>query len=137
MSAKFVKFSAKFGSLNVQIRNNLKNIIFIAFLWCKVCKYYVNSMVSSCSACQKEEIECMWVKYLIYAVLSQSQFRRNLRIFPPNLYFQSFRVHKKNGFFQVWVEVQPQFLFYKNPAHGRQSNSRPMRIVAPIPKKSC
>ena len=29
-SAKFVKFSAKFGSLNVQIRNNFKNIFFIA-----------------------------------------------------------------------------------------------------------
>ena len=29
-SAKFVNFSAKFGSLNIQIRNNLKNIIFIS-----------------------------------------------------------------------------------------------------------
>ena len=26
---------------------------------------------------------------------------------------------------------------WKNPAYGRQSISRPMRIVAPIPKKSC
>ena len=34
-----------FGSLNVQIRNNFKNIIFIACKWCKICKYYVNSMV--------------------------------------------------------------------------------------------
>ena len=25
----------------------------------------------------------------------------------------------------------------KNPAYGRQSISRPKRIVAPIPKKSC
>ena len=29
-SAQFVQFSDKFGSLNVQIRNNFKNIIFIA-----------------------------------------------------------------------------------------------------------
>ena len=30
-SAKFVLFSAKFGSLNMQIRNNFKNVIFIAY----------------------------------------------------------------------------------------------------------
>ena len=35
---KFVKFSAKFGSLNVQIKNNFKNIIFIACKWSKICK---------------------------------------------------------------------------------------------------
>ena len=30
-SAKFVLFSAKFGPLNVQIRKNFKNVIFIAY----------------------------------------------------------------------------------------------------------
>ena len=30
-SAKFVNFSTKFGSLNVKIRNYVKNIIFIAY----------------------------------------------------------------------------------------------------------
>ena len=48
-SAKFVKFLAKFGSLKMQIRYNFKNITFIAFKGKKVCKYYVNSMVISCS----------------------------------------------------------------------------------------
>ena len=61
---KFVKFSAKIGSLNVQIRN----IIFIACKWSKICKYHVNSRVISCSTCQKEERECTWVKYFIYAI---------------------------------------------------------------------
>ena len=45
-------FFAKFGSLNVQIRNNFKNIIFIAFKWCKIFNYYVNSIIISCSTCQ-------------------------------------------------------------------------------------
>ena len=37
-SVKFVNFSSKLGSLNVQIRNNL-NVIFIVCKWCKICKY--------------------------------------------------------------------------------------------------
>ena len=36
--AKFVLFSAKLGSLNVQIRNTFKNVIFQAYKWCKICK---------------------------------------------------------------------------------------------------
>ena len=44
-------------------------------------KYYVNGMVISCSTCQKEEKECIWVKYLIYTVLSKFQTCRNLRAF--------------------------------------------------------
>ena len=94
-SSKFVIFSAKFGSLNLQIRNNFKNIIFIACKWSKICNYSVNSMVILCSTCGKEEKECMWVKYLIYAVLSIFQIHCNLRVCPPNLYSQNFRVHKK------------------------------------------
>ena len=38
-SAKFVNFSVKLESLNVQIRNNFKNVIFIACKQCKICKY--------------------------------------------------------------------------------------------------
>ena len=42
-----------------------------------------NSMVISCSTCQKEEKERTWVKYLIYAVLLRFQFflSCNLRVF--------------------------------------------------------
>ena len=54
----------------VQIRNNLKNVFFIAFKLCKIYKYYVNSLVISYSTCQKEEKECFLVKYLIHPVLS-------------------------------------------------------------------
>ena len=80
-SAKFVLFSAKFGTLNVQIRNTFKNIIFIGCKWCKICKYYVNSMVISGSTCEKEDKECKWVKYLIYSVLLQFQICQNLCLF--------------------------------------------------------
>ena len=55
-------------------------------------------MVISCSTCQKEEKECIWNKYLIYAVLSQFQICRNLRTFLTNQYSQNFRVHKKRVF---------------------------------------
>ena len=54
-SVKFVILSAKFGFLNMQIRNNFKKVIFIAYKWFKILKYYVNSMVLSYSYCQKEE----------------------------------------------------------------------------------
>ena len=40
--AKFVKCSTKFKSFNVEIRNNFKNIIFIACKWRKTC---VNNML--------------------------------------------------------------------------------------------
>ena len=99
VSSKFVKFSGKFGSLNVQIRNNFKNIIFIACKWSKICKYYVNSMVISCSTCQKEEKECTWVKYLIYAVLSRFQICCNLRFFSAKSVFQKLQSSQKKWFF--------------------------------------
>ena len=80
-SAKFVQFSAKLLSLDMSIRDNLENIIFTACKWHKLCKYYVNSMVISYIICQKEEKECTWVKYVIYAVLPRLKFCRNLRNF--------------------------------------------------------
>ena len=46
--------------------------------WCKLCKCYVNSMVISYSNCQKEEKECTWVKFVIYAVFLWFQFCQNL-----------------------------------------------------------
>ena len=77
---KICQVLAKLESLNVQSRNNFKNIIFIACKWCKICKYYENNIVISCSTCQKEEKECMFVKCLIYSVLLQFQICCNLRI---------------------------------------------------------
>ena len=38
-SAKFVQYSTKFLSLNMQIWNNFKNTIFTACKGCKLCKY--------------------------------------------------------------------------------------------------
>ena len=99
-SAKFVNISAKFGFLNTQIRNELKNVIFIAFKGCKIFKYYINSMVISYSSCQKEKKKCIWDKYLIYAVLSRFQICHNIRVFfSPNLHSQSSELTKKIGFF--------------------------------------
>ena len=40
-------------------------------------------------------------------------------------------------FFAVQTKIEEKHLVKKNPAYERQSISRPMRIVAPIPKKSC
>ena len=57
-SAKFVKFSTKFGYLHTQMGNKFKNIIFISCKGCQICKYYLNSMVISGSTCQREEKEC-------------------------------------------------------------------------------
>ena len=72
-----------------------ENIIFIACKSSKICQYYVNSMVISYSTCQKEEKECTWVKYLIYAFLLQFKICRNLRVFSVKSVFQKLRVHKK------------------------------------------
>ena len=83
------KFFPKFRSLNVQIINNFKYITFIDCKWCNICKYYVNNMVIFCSTCQREETECTWVKYLIYAVWSQFQIFVIYAFFSPNRYFQS------------------------------------------------
>ena len=52
-SAKFVNISAIFGFLNMQIRSNFTNVVFIATKWCKIFKYTVNIMVISYSYCQK------------------------------------------------------------------------------------
>ena len=49
-------FSDKFMSLNMQILKNFKNTIFTAY---KLSKYYLNSIVISCSRCQKEKKECI------------------------------------------------------------------------------
>ena len=59
---------------------------------------YVNSMVISCSTCEKEEKECIWVKYLIYAVLSQSKICSNLRTFSAKSVFPKFQSSQKNIF---------------------------------------
>ena len=60
-------------NLNVQNRDNLK----IPFSLSVNDANYVNSMVISCSTCQKEDKECTLVKCVISAVLPQFQFCRN------------------------------------------------------------
>ena len=88
-------FSAKFGSLNVQIRNNFKNIIFIACKWSKICNYYVNSMVISCNICQKEEKNAHGLNIWLTLVCHNLKFVVFYALFPPNLNSQNFRVKKK------------------------------------------
>ena len=60
-----------------------------------LCKYFINSMVISCSTCQKEEKECTFVYYVICAVLPRFQFCRNLCNFSANYKSQIFRIDKK------------------------------------------
>ena len=102
---KKVHFSAKFGSLNVQIRNNLKIVIFILCKQCKIFKYYVNSMVILCSTCQKEEKECIQVKYFIYAVLQQ--FKKNS---PAKSVFPKFQSSQKMFFFRICHQVPKAYI---------------------------
>ena len=81
----------------MQIRNNFKIVILIACKWCNVFKYYVNSTAISYSHCKKKYI---WVKYLIYAALSQFPICRNFRIFfPAKFEFPIFQSSQKNVFF--------------------------------------
>ena len=103
--AKFVNISAKFGFLNMRIRNNFKNFIFIARKICRIFKYYVNSMVISYSTCQNLEKLCIWVEYLIYAVLPRFQICRHLRVFSTKSVFPTFLSSQKNVFFQVCTAV--------------------------------
>ena len=84
-------FSAKFESLNVQIRNKFKNIIFIAWLWC---------IVITCRFCQKEEKEWIWVKYLIYEVLCHLNFVVIYVLFPPNFISQVFQSSQNIVYFK-------------------------------------
>ena len=84
-----------------KLKNNFKNFTFIAWKWCKICKYYVNSMVISNSTCQREENECICVQYLIYAVLSRFQICPNFLVFSANSVFPKFQSSQQNGFFQV------------------------------------
>ena len=85
----------------------LKNVIFIACKWCKICKYYV----------KRKEKKCIWVKYFIYAVLSQFKICRHLRVFPPNLYFQNLRVHKKRFFPSLGDPLLKSQIFRRSRHH--------------------
>ena len=113
-----VHFPANFWSLNVQIRNNFKNVILIACKWCKICKNYLYSMVISLSPVKREKNNAFGLNIWFVLFCCDLKFAVIYAFFcffpPPNLYSQNFRVHKKN------------------PAYGRQSISRPMQIVAPI-----
>ena len=87
--------------LNMQIRKHLKNILYTACKWCKLCKFYVNSMVLSCGTCQMEENKCTLVKYVIYAFLLQFQFCRNLRNFSAKSFIPDFQNWQKNWLLQL------------------------------------
>ena len=97
-SVKFVIFSPKLGSLNVQIRNNYKNIIYIACKWSKICKYYVNITLISCTTCQKKENNTRWLNIWFTLSCRNIKFVVITRFFPPNLCSHNFRVHKKMVF---------------------------------------
>ena len=79
---KFVQYS-KCWSFTMKIRMSLESFIFTSCKWCNLWQQYVNIMVISCSTFQKEEKECICLKYVIYASLLRLQFCRNLRVSPP------------------------------------------------------
>ena len=97
-SAKFFQFSANFYLWTCKLEIYLENVILIACKWCILYKYYVNSMVLSCSTCQKEIKECImviYVIYVIYAVMLWFQFCSNLRVF--------FRIDKKASSYSTFI----------------------------------
>ena len=101
-SAKFVKFSTKFGSYAIYIICKLETTFLKKSLHPvneTKCQYYVNSMLISCSTCPKEEKECTWVKYLNYAVLSQLQFFCNLRVFSRQISVPKILSSQRKSFF--------------------------------------
>ena len=57
--------------------------------------------------CQKEEKECILVKYLIYTVLLQFWICSHLCNFSAKSVFTKFQ---KNGFFQVWLPSYSKWL---------------------------
>ena len=94
-SAKYVHFFAKFLSLNVKIRNNLKNIIFIACKWCKLSKYFVNNMVISCSTCQKKKKNAFGLSMWFTQSCCNLDFVVIYVFFPQKSNSQAFRIDKK------------------------------------------
>ena len=71
-------------------------------------------MVISCSTCQREEKEGLWVKYLIYAVLPQFKFCCNLRTFSAKFLFPDFQSSQKNVYSKSGgVSLSLCCIFYK------------------------
>ena len=81
-------------SLDMQIWNHRENIIFIACKWCKLCKYYVNSMVILCDTCQQKKNYALGLNMWYMQSCCDFNFC-NLNIFPPNPESQIFRIDKK------------------------------------------
>ena len=86
-------------SLKMQIRNNWENIIFTACKWCKLHKYYVNSMVISCSTCQKKKKNALWLNMLFMQSWGNLNCVVSYAIFPPNPKSKNFRIDKKYAYY--------------------------------------
>ena len=72
-------------------------------------------MVISCSTCEKEEKECIQVKYLIYAVCRDFKFVVIYAFFSTKCAFQKFQSSQQNGFFLVWISRLSAWLDYLFP----------------------
>ena len=96
-------YSAKFKSLNVQIWNNFNNTIFTACKWCKLFKYYANSMVLSCSTCQRRKLNALGLNMFFRQYCHDFYFVVIYAIFAPNPYSQIFRIDKKKCLLQLWL----------------------------------
>ena len=97
-SGKFVNFPAEFGSLNVQIRNNFRNVNFIVCKWCKICKFKVYSMVISCNTGQLEKKNAFRLLFDLRSLL-RFQICRDLRFFRQMCILKISEFTTKNVFF--------------------------------------
>ena len=87
-------------------------------------------MVISCSTFQNEEKEYIWVKQLIYAVLSQFQMCRNLRVFSRHIHIPKIAEFTKNVFSQVCPPLPNSSPV---PTYPPLPNSSPVPTYPPIP----
>ena len=112
--AIFVNISAKFGFLNMQSRNDFKNVIFIACKWCKICKYSVYSMVVSYSYFPKEEKNAFGLNIWFMLFCQDFKFVVIHVFFSAKSETQNFRVHKKMFFSKSDLNIWIWTLFYTN-----------------------
>ena len=72
-----------------------KNTIFTLCKLCKLCKHYVNSMVISCSTCQKDEKNALGSNMWLTQSCRNFNFVVIYAIFPPNPDSKIFRIDNK------------------------------------------
>ena len=86
----------------------LKNVFFIACKWCKIYKYYVHIVVISLSPVKRKKKNAFGLNIWFLLFCRKFKFVVICAFFPPNLYSQNFRVHRKIFFPSLWTTCTQQ-----------------------------